>query len=60
MEHFKFGEVLEKNPKAIAEGVKKAMKNYNKCLKGLSAYRKDANWTTVAKRHMEIYSKLKK
>jgi len=59
VEHFNFGEVVEMNPEALANGIQKAMKNYQKYTKGLAAYRKEANWKTVAKRHMEVYKKLK-
>jgi len=60
IELFKCGEVVEKNPKAIAEGIKKAMKNYGSYKKGLLAYRKEANWGRVAEKHSELYKKLRK
>ncbi len=55
VEHFRFGEIVEKNPEAIAEGIRKAMKDYGKYRKGLAEYRKEANWEKVAERHAELY-----
>ncbi len=60
VEHFKFGEVVDKTPEALAEGIRKAMKNYDKYKKGLEEYRKEANWKRVAERHLELYWKVKK
>jgi len=60
VEIFKCGEVVEKNPKAIAEGIKKTLKNYEIYRKGLVAYRKEANWKAVAEKHSELYKKLRK
>lgn len=58
IEMFKCGEVVEKNPKAIAEGIKKALKNYGSYRKGLAAYRKEANWEKVAENHEKLYGKM--
>ena len=60
VEHFRFGESVERNPKAIADGVRKVMKNYGSYKKGLVDYRKEANWKAVAERHTELYKKLTK
>lgn len=60
VEHFRFGEIIEKSPEAIAEGIRKAMKNYERYRKGLAEYRKEANWERVAERHLELYRRLRK
>ncbi len=60
VEHFKFGEIVEKNPEAIAEGIRKAMNNYDKYKKGLEEYRNEANWKSVAEKHSELYEKVRK
>ena len=57
-ERFRFGEIVEKNPKAIARGIRKVIKNYQSYRKGLTAYRKEANWKTVAQKHADVYEKL--
>ncbi len=58
VEQFGFGEIVEKSPKAIAEGVRKVSKNYSTYRKGLVEYRKVANWKAVAERHIEVYQGL--
>lgn len=58
VEHFKFGEVVERSPRAIANGIRKAFKNYGSYRKGLNDYRKEANWKAVAEKHTEMYKKL--
>ncbi len=60
VEHFRFGEIVEKSPEAIAEGIKRAMKNYERYRKGLEDYRKEANWKRVAERHLELYESVRK
>lgn len=60
VEHFRFGEIAEKSSGAIAEGIRKAMKNYDKYKKGLAEYRKEANWGRVAERHVELYERVRK
>ncbi len=60
VEHFKFGEIVEKSPEAIAEGIRNAIKNHDKYKKGLEEYRKEANWKRVAERHIELYIKIMK
>ena len=57
VEKFRLGKIVDKNPTAIAEGIKEVMKNYGKYRKNLSDYRKLANWKAVAKKHMETYRK---
>ncbi len=58
VENFKFGEIIYKTPEALIEGIRKAMKNYSTYRKGLEQYRKEANWKTIAKRHVEEYGKV--
>ena len=58
VEYYKFGELVERNPEAVAEGIRKIMKNYARYSKGLAAYRKEANWKAVAKKHLDIYQRL--
>jgi len=58
VEHFKFGEIVEKNPRAIANGIRKAFKNYGSYRKGLNDYRKEANWKAVAEKHTQMYKKV--
>lgn len=60
VEHFRFGEIVEKSPEAIAEGIRKAMKNYERYRKGLEDYRKEANWKRVAEKHLELYERVRK
>ena len=58
-ELFKFGEVVEpKNPKALAEGIKKVFKNYRLYEKGIIEYRTAANWPKIANEHLELYKKV--
>jgi len=58
VELFKFGEIVKpRDPKAIAEGIKKVLKNYRNYKKGINQYRKVANWKTVSKQHLMLYSK---
>lgn len=58
VEQFKFGEIADRTPETIAEGIKKATANYDEYKKGLEAYRKEANWKTVAEKHAELYEKI--
>ncbi len=60
VEHFRFGEIVDKSPEAIAKGIRKAMKNYEHYKKGLAEYRKEANWKRVAEKHIELYGKVRK
>ena len=60
VENFRFGEIVEKSPEAIAEGIRRAMTNYDKYKKGLAEYRKEANWKKVAERHLELYERVRK
>ncbi len=50
--------VLPKDSAAIAEGIRKAMKDYDRYQKGIMEYQKDANWKTVGEKHAEIYKKV--
>jgi len=59
VENFKFGEIVDKNPKALAKGIKQAMKHYEKYAKGLDTYRKEANWKRIAEKHHDMYRNLK-
>ena len=58
VEHFKFGEIVDKNPRAIANGIRKTMKEYEHYKEGLDAYRKEANWEKTAEKHVELYKKI--
>lgn len=58
---FKFGEVAKpKNPKAMADAIKTVFKNYDKYKKGISKYRKLANWSNIAKEHLKLYNAVSK
>jgi len=59
VELFKFGEIVPpKSPKAIAEGIRKAFKNYKKHKKGIESYRKAANWKKIANEHFELFKRI--
>lgn len=56
VEKFGFGEIVSpKSPKAIEQGIKTVFKNYGKYRKGISNYRKAANWPRIAKEHLKLY-----
>ncbi len=58
VERFGFGEVVpSRNPKALAQGIKKVFKNYDHYKKGLETYRKEANWPKIADEHMKLFKK---
>lgn len=58
---FKFGVVVNpKDPKAIAEGIRKVFKDYNSFKKGIENYRQAANWPKIAKEHMILYGQCNK
>jgi glycosyltransferase involved in cell wall biosynthesis len=58
VEEFNLGEISESNPKALAGSIIKLFKNYPKYKKGISTYRKKANWQQVAKEHIQVYKSL--
>ena len=58
VELFKFGESVQKNPEAIANGIRKVMKNNISYRNGFADYRKEANWNAVAQKHLAIYEKV--
>lgn len=60
VDKFKLGEIVKpKNPKAIAEGIKKVFRDYKYYKKGIMNYRKEANWKNVAEKHKELYKTLR-
>ncbi|MBW2981180.1 glycosyltransferase family 4 protein [Candidatus Woesearchaeota archaeon] len=61
VELFKCGELIKaRSSKAIAEGVKKVFRTYNRYKKGIEAYRREANWEAAAKKHLEVYKRPRK
>ncbi len=50
--------VPPKNPAAIAEGVKKALKDYSKYQAGIRKYQREANWKAVGQKHAKVYEKV--
>lgn len=50
--------VPPKNPAALAEGIKNALRNYAKYQAGIRKYQKEANWKAVGKKHVELYKKV--
>jgi glycosyltransferase involved in cell wall biosynthesis len=53
---FRLGEVVEvKSTKAIVKGIKIVFENYNKYKKGMTKYRKAANWPVIAEKHFNLY-----
>ncbi len=57
---FKFGEMVKpKNPKLLAEGIRKVFKGYQSYKIGINKYRKVANWPKIAKKHLVLYQKIK-
>ncbi|MFH1182153.1 MAG: glycosyltransferase [Candidatus Woesearchaeota archaeon] len=52
--------VHPKNPKAMAEAVKKVSASYGKFQQGIRRYQKDANWGAVGRKHFELYKKILK
>ncbi len=58
---FKTGEIIKPgSSKAIAEGVRKVFKDYNKYKGGIRKYRKAANWKNVGGKHIRLYKKVLK
>ncbi len=43
---------------AIADGIKKAVKNYAKYQAGIRKYQKEANWKEVGKKHVKAYEEV--
>ncbi len=59
VELFKFGEIVKpRSPIAIAEGVRKVFKDYDKYKRGIFSYRNVANWPKIADEHLKIYKKV--
>lgn len=58
---FKLGEIAQpRNPRALANAIKTVFKNHSKYKKGITSYRKAANWKTVAQEHIKVYKDLLK
>jgi glycosyltransferase involved in cell wall biosynthesis len=50
--------IPSRSPSAIAEGVKKALKNHAKYQDGIKRYQKEASWEEVGKKHVEVYNEI--
>jgi glycosyltransferase involved in cell wall biosynthesis len=61
VEMFKLGAIVPpRNPKSLAEGIRKISKNYKTYGKGIKRYRDAASWPEIAKQHWDLYEKISK